>query len=258
MLLNWQVKAKSLIGRTCGNDSEHYAQFVKCEGTASRSPAPRPFESVKALGKGSAQAATKPHLSSRIKILDINCYHSPLSSGLDGNGKKNMIDMSEECLNIINEQHFSVVDPGPLHTPIFGFSFRLNDKLTLILETDIDSKATSTAVEHPPGTVRVSVERAKLGNIVGVKAELVGVVPYSVKTAEGNPKNMALKERAQVHCTTVSPGDVATADYTIDWHENLPNSLFIWPDSIGTTTNTTKTRSIGMADGGLTISHPRS
>jgi hypothetical protein len=171
-----------------------------------------------------------------------------------GNGQKNMTDMSEECLDIINNGHFNIVDPGPLHMPIRGFSLRRNDKLALILETEADSKATSTAVEHPPGTVRLSVERAKLINIAGVEAELVGVVPYSIRTAEGDPMNRALKESAQVHSVTVSPGDVATATYTIDWLENLPASPFVWPDTIKTTTNTTKTRSIGMAGGDLTIS----
>jgi hypothetical protein len=165
-----------------------------------------------------------------------------------------MTDMSEECLDIINNGHFNIVDPGPLHTPIRGFSLRRDDKLALILETEVDSKATSTAVEHPPGTVRLSVERAKLINIAGVEAELVGVVPYSVRTAEGDPMNRALKESAQVHSVTVSPGDVTTATYTIDWLENLPASPFVWPDTIKTTPNTTKTRSIGMADGDLTIS----
>jgi hypothetical protein len=165
-----------------------------------------------------------------------------------------MTDMSEECLDIINNGHFNIVDPGPLHTPIRGFSLRRNDHLTLILETLVDSKATSTAVEHPPGTVRLSVERAKLINIAGVEAELVGVVPYSVRTAEGDPMNRALKESAQIRSVTISPGDVATATYTIDWLENLPASPFVWPDTIKTTTNTTTTRSIGMADGDLTIS----
>jgi hypothetical protein len=165
-----------------------------------------------------------------------------------------MTDMSEECLDIINNGHFNIGDPGPLHTPIRGFALRRNDKLAVILETETDSKATSTAVEHRPGTVRLSVERAKLINIAGVEAELVGVVPYSVRTAEGDPMNRALKESAQVRSVTISPGDVATATYTIDWLENLPASPFVWPDTIKTTTNTTKTRSIGMTDGDLTIS----
>jgi hypothetical protein len=165
-----------------------------------------------------------------------------------------MVELTEECLDLINNGHFNVVCPGPLHTPIRSFSLSRNDGLTLILETEADPKATSAAVEHPPGVVRFSVERAKLLNIAGVEAELIGVIPYSVRTTDGGHTGGALKERAQVHVATVAPGDVTTAAYTIDWLENLPVSPFVWPDSIETTTNTTVTRSIGLVEGGLTIS----
>jgi hypothetical protein len=165
-----------------------------------------------------------------------------------------MTELAEECLDIINNGHFGIVDPGPLHTPVRSFSLRRNDKLTLIIETEVDPNATTTAVQHAPGTVRFSVERARLVNLAGVEAELVGVIPYSVKTAEGDSMNRALKESAQVHFATVASASAATAMYTIDWLGNLPTSPFVWPDSIKTTTNTTKTRSISMATGGLTIS----
>ena len=34
LLLNWKVKARSLISKACGNDLEHYRQFIKCENTS--------------------------------------------------------------------------------------------------------------------------------------------------------------------------------------------------------------------------------
>ena len=51
-----------------------------------------------------------------------------------------MADMAEECLDILNNGHFQFAEPGPLRQPIRGFSLRRNDKLTLILETSIDSE----------------------------------------------------------------------------------------------------------------------
>jgi len=59
-----------------------------------------------------------------------------------------MVDLAEECLRILNEGHFQVVEPGPLHTPIHGLSIRRDEKLTLILETEVPSNATSAAIDH--------------------------------------------------------------------------------------------------------------
>ena len=166
-----------------------------------------------------------------------------------------MESLAEECLSIINNGQFRVVEPGPLHAPIHKFSLHRNEKLTLILETDADPKATSTDVSPPPGTVRFNTERTRLVNSVGVEAELVGIISYSVREAGTAPLDYTLKESAQVHFATVTPGDTATAAYTIDWLQNLPASPFVWPDPITTTTTTTKSQIIGLiADGGLTIS----
>ena len=164
-----------------------------------------------------------------------------------------MTDLAEECLDILNHGHFQFVDPGPLHSPIQGFSLRRNRKLALILETDADPKATSNAVVHPPGTVRFSTERAKLVNIAGTEAELVGVIPHQVRQTHSDLQQ-PLKETAQVHLVQVTPGDPSAATYTIDWLENFPDSPFIWPDSVNTEVSTTTTRTIGLTDTGITIS----
>ncbi len=164
-----------------------------------------------------------------------------------------MTHLAEECLEVLNNGLFEFAEPGPLRQPIRSFSLSRNDRLTLILETSIASDATSIAVEHPPGTVRLSTERAKLINLARTEAELVGVIPYSVRTAHGDDTN-GLKESAQVHLVTVTLGDLATATYTIDWLENLPTSPFVWPDTIKTTKTSVEAHTIGMDNDGLTIS----
>jgi hypothetical protein len=40
-----------------------------------------------------------------------------------------MVDLSEECLEVLNGGHFTVVEPGPLHAPIQRFSIRRDEKL---------------------------------------------------------------------------------------------------------------------------------
>ncbi len=94
-------------------------------------------------------------------------------------GEKQLTELAEECLDVINNGHFHISDPGPLHTPVRSFSLRRNDKLTLIVETELDPNATTTAVQYAPGTMRFSVERTTLVNPAGVEAELHGVIPYT-------------------------------------------------------------------------------
>ena len=110
-----------------------------------------------------------------------------------------MVDLSEECLDVINGGHFTVVEPGPLHTPIERFSIRRDEKLRLILETEVPPNATSAAVVHPPGTVRMSTERVLLRNIGGVDAELQGVIPFSLKSNTVGLAEKSRQESAQVH-----------------------------------------------------------
>jgi len=86
----------------------------------------------------------------------------------------------EFAVSFINDGHFHVAEPGPLHSPILDFSIRRNEELDLILETKAPLEAKSTAPEHPSGTVRINTDCAGLENIGGVKVKLTGVLPYRV------------------------------------------------------------------------------
>jgi hypothetical protein len=124
-----------------------------------------------------------------------------------------MVDLSEECLDVLNGGHFTVVEPGPLHTPIERFSIRRDEKLRLILETEVPPSATSAAVVHPPGTVRMTTERVLLRNIGGVDAELAGVIPFNLKSNTVGLNEKARQEWAQVHIAKTSYGAGGPAVY---------------------------------------------
>lgn len=171
-----------------------------------------------------------------------------------GESFKIMVDLAEECLRILNEGHFQIIEPGPLHTPINGFSIRRDEKLTLILETEVASNATSAAIEHPPGTVRISTESVRLRNVNGVEAELSGVVPLCSRTRSTGVAEHQAKKEARVHIAKTHFGSGSTAAYVIDWLENLPVGPFLWPAATRVVTNTTSTRSISLNDG-ITITH---
>ena len=160
-----------------------------------------------------------------------------------------MVDLSEECLDILNGGHFSVVEPGPLHSPIQCFSIRRDEKLRLILETEVPPNATSVAIDHPPGTVLMSTERVLLRSIGGIDAELIGVIPFSLKANTVGLIEKARQELAQVHVAKTNYADGGPAAYTIDWLENLPSSPFVWPSSTRVVSSTKSSRVIGLDDG---------
>jgi hypothetical protein len=122
-----------------------------------------------------------------------------------------MTSWEEESLDLLNQGNFRITDPGPLHSPIHGFSIRRDDNLALILETEAAPDAKSVAVRHPAGTVRLNTDQVELVNIAGVKAVLAGVQTYRVTTRYGPPDRSALKELARVHQVTVTPGDLGKA-----------------------------------------------
>ena len=160
-----------------------------------------------------------------------------------------MIDLAEECLAILNGGHFQIIDPGPLHTPVQSFSIKRDETLRLILETDVAPDATSQAVDHPPGTVRMTTEQVLLHSLGGLDGELVGVIPYSLKTLSTGATEQAARELTQVHIAKTNNPRGAPAAYVIDWLENLPSSPFVWPAVSRMTSNTTSKRAIALEDG---------
>lgn len=160
-----------------------------------------------------------------------------------------MVDLWEECLDVLNGGHFTVVEPGPLHTPIESFTIRRDEKLRLILETAVPPNATSAAVVHPPGTVRMTTERVLLRNIGGVDAELAGVIPFSLKSNTVGLAEKSRQESVQVHIARTNYAQGGPATYTIDWLENLPSSPFVWPASSRVVSTTRSSRAIALDDG---------
>jgi hypothetical protein len=161
----------------------------------------------------------------------------------------------EFALSFLNDGHFRVTDPGPLHVPVLDFSIRRNEDLQLILETRTASNAKSAAIERPSGTVRISTEWVGLENPGGIKVKLLGVVPYAQHTSyESSPSGEGrLTETSQIHALEAIVREGAEGAHTIEWVENLPPSPFHWPDWIRTETDTKKTRTIGLEGDSITL-----
>ncbi|MDF3626184.1 hypothetical protein [Brytella acorum] len=165
-----------------------------------------------------------------------------------------MRELTEECLRILNKGFFEITDPGPLHQPIRSFSIRRDEKLNLILETEAAPNATSAAVDQPPGSVRLTTERALLRSVGGLEGEFFGLVPYSQHRQSQGVSEQSLTELTQVHIAKTNNPSGAPALYVIDWLENLPQSPYMWPAASDVVTKTITTRRISLNDG-ITITN---
>lgn len=160
----------------------------------------------------------------------------------------------EFTLSFINDGHFHVTDPGPLHSPVLDFSIHRDEDLQLILETRAPPDAKSAVIERPSGTVRITTECVELENVGGMKAKLLGVVPYSKHIYENNQTSESkLTEKARIHALEATVCEGPEAAYTIEWLENLPLKSFHWPDWVRTETDTKKTRTIGLDGESVTL-----
>ena len=68
----------------------------------------------------------------------------------------------------------------------------------------------------------MSTESARLRSIGGVDAELIGVIPFSLKTRSTGVTEHPRKEASRVHMAGTHSGGGSPAAYVIDWLDNLP------------------------------------
>jgi hypothetical protein len=165
-----------------------------------------------------------------------------------------VIGWEREPFELLNEGLFRITDPGPLHAPIHSFTIRRNEKRQLILETHGPVDAKSSAPEYPSGTLRLNTDTTGLASATGATATLTGVQPYDVVTKNDYGKNThVLTEISLIHRIDIALRSEEKPAYIIDWLDNYPMEPFHWPDSIKTSTSSTKTRNIGLGEDSITL-----
>ena len=165
-----------------------------------------------------------------------------------------MIGWGREPFELLNEGGFAIVEPGPLHAPIYGFSIRRNEKQQLLLETRAPVDAKSSAPDYPSGTLRINTDSVELLNAGGIKATLKGVQPYDVFKENNYAKHHhELTETSLIHKIEIVLRPDEKASYAIEWLDNFPRGPFHWPDVIKTSSSTDTTRTIGLGEDGITL-----
>jgi hypothetical protein len=164
-----------------------------------------------------------------------------------------MIGWEREPFELINDGHFRVTEPGPLHVPINSFSVGRNEKQQLILTTLAPTDAKSSAPDTPSGTVRLNTDVTELTNGAGARVILSGIQPLTVHTKHLHEKNEhLLTEEARLHRIEFHNAGNESAAYTIDWLDNVPG-FYHWPDTIRTNVSTVVSRVVALGDDGITL-----
>ncbi|MCW2283163.1 hypothetical protein M2323_000933 [Rhodoblastus acidophilus] len=163
-----------------------------------------------------------------------------------------MFKLRDPSIDLINDGKFRIVDPGPLHAPICGFSIARDIDFSLTLETEASADAKSTSVEHPSGTVRLNTEKVELVNDAGIKAVMSGVQPHSYIITDYFGPGVR-KETSRVHLLTVETAAATAPAYTIEWLQNVPSKPFVWPDLLETLTEPGAGNGIEFSEKGLRL-----
>src|SRR5579863_3625634 len=81
----------------------------------------------------------------------------------------------ESFEGILGNGSFRISDTGPLSVPIRAFSIGRNEDLRLLLTTQADQDAKSSAPAYPAGTVRINTDSVTFANNAGIKIIAHGV-----------------------------------------------------------------------------------
>lgn len=155
-----------------------------------------------------------------------------------------------ECFeSFINDGHFQITDPGPLHAPTLGLSIKRNENLDLIMETQVAEGARANATTPPDGRARINTDKVEMTNHSGVTAIAIGVQPYSLHTVEGP----GLRQEISVHSLDTIVKKEGSPTYIIDWLENA-DRYFILPETMEDKTYQVRRRSIGTEQDGVVLS----
>jgi len=159
----------------------------------------------------------------------------------------------ESFEGILGNGSFSISDPGPLSVPIRAFSFGRNEDLRLILATQADQDAKTSAPTYPAGTVRINTDTVIFTNHVGIKMVAHGVDRrHFNRSILGHPALGELKEEWLVHRLDGVVEESKEPAYVIEWLANLSDA-YHWPDNSDETTEIIKTLKLSGSPEGRTL-----
>jgi len=160
---------------------------------------------------------------------------------------------SEVLEEFINEGHFNIDNPGPLHAPIRDLKINRDDKLNIVLTTISSSDAKSNYVNPLPGTVRINNEFIELTSHSGSKVRMNGISPFKYDISQDRNGNFIRTEFSTVSSIEATIRDTNTGKFLIEFIENFDDGFFLWPDSVETNIVNSTTISIGSGSNEIKI-----
>jgi hypothetical protein len=128
----------------------------------------------------------------------------------------------------LESDSFSIVDAGPLRTPIQNFSINRDKKLNLVLETVIDRKAVIPSAAGPDGNASSNGISVTLSNNLDTEVVASHVRIYCLSESSDGMRQTSFFNRLQGAIGV--PHDPA---YAVDWLANVSSKgWFFWPEVI--------------------------
>jgi len=162
----------------------------------------------------------------------------------------------------IRDNHFEVIDPGPLQAPILAFKLTRNEKLEIVINTVGDDE-TDTSMQlnysdaHRAGTVRINDDKVVLQSVNMTTVTLSGIGSRSAVSSHNyDTGKREVREEAKIHEVFAEFSTVGQSAFTIDWLENVTD-FYIWPDGIIKKTESLQTLAFGREDDALTLVHKK-
>lgn len=163
----------------------------------------------------------------------------------------------EPFKDFLDHGHFSVVEAGPLYTPINAWKVKRDDKLNLIVETIGDEETEDNfhldRADIPAGTLRVNTDGVTLkSQVLDTTVVFEGISAFNTEAyrSESHGKR-EVRQVSKVRKISASVVNDEPAVFTIDYLENVPS--YQWPDPVSNTVKTIETRVIGRPPDAVTL-----
>ncbi|WP_434707771.1 hypothetical protein J3P75_18610 [Pseudomonas sp. R1-1] len=130
----------------------------------------------------------------------------------------------ENIMNVLQLEKVTIIEPGPLLSPVLNFRIFRNHSLQLKLETCTATKPHSREHVGNPGNIYINDSTISLGGTDGGKGSISGITPL-LERSDGSESI----ETSAINYITYQTQDERNTTITFEWLGNFPDGSFIWP-----------------------------
>ncbi|EKG37166.1 hypothetical protein Pav013_3552 [Pseudomonas syringae pv. avellanae str. ISPaVe013] len=152
----------------------------------------------------------------------------------------------ERLESYVEDNLFSISDPGKLLSPVRSVRVWRDEKLCLVMETKSGEHPSHREQEHPPGTLRKNEEAVEFSSPGGDTARAFGVDIRNTRSHTNHQHGThETVQTCSVHYFESATSQSGNVAYVFDWVANIDQRYYIWPDGIRDSVQEVSTRTFG-------------